>query len=145
MTAACAASARKRASSTADEHSPKSDQGVGGGPEQPPDTRHWILHSRHNEGLSKRLLLLASLVPIGVIFALSIVTGVTLNCIYTGSASGSSAPFVQAGGLDAGSGLSFPQSTIGFDALRSACSCAAVTTGLALVRLGVRNFTHPRC
>ena len=134
-----ATSERNCTSSTADEHSPKSDQGVAS-LDPPLDTRHWILRSRHKKGISKPLLLLASLVPIGVVFALSIVTGVTLNCVYTGSASGSSAAFVQSENR-----LSFEQSAIGFDALRSACICATVTSGLAMVRFGFRNFTHPRC
>eukprot|EP00658_Telonema_sp_P-2_P050150 TRINITY_DN381_c0_g1_i4.p1 TRINITY_DN381_c0_g1~~TRINITY_DN381_c0_g1_i4.p1 ORF type:complete len:358 (+),score=62.72 TRINITY_DN381_c0_g1_i4:178-1251(+) len=100
--------------------------------------RHRWLQSKRPPISSARLCFAIGF-PIAVVFVVAIVTGLSVNAAFTGDA------------LHGGQGtvpseqLAWVSTTpITLNALEQGCACAAIATGMGLVRFGFRNYTHPR-
>eukprot|EP00658_Telonema_sp_P-2_P037897 TRINITY_DN27234_c0_g1_i1.p1 TRINITY_DN27234_c0_g1~~TRINITY_DN27234_c0_g1_i1.p1 ORF type:complete len:204 (+),score=59.80 TRINITY_DN27234_c0_g1_i1:180-791(+) len=110
---------------------------------QPTDSAHsrlrWLLNSSRPPVTKSRSCAAAGL-PIGVISACAIITGLAMNGAYTGDAWNGGSGDVPV------SAESFEMRTadIELNVLRQGCACAGIASGMALVRFAIRNYTHPR-
>eukprot|EP00658_Telonema_sp_P-2_P016788 TRINITY_DN1649_c0_g2_i5.p1 TRINITY_DN1649_c0_g2~~TRINITY_DN1649_c0_g2_i5.p1 ORF type:complete len:670 (+),score=77.33 TRINITY_DN1649_c0_g2_i5:102-2111(+) len=101
----------------------------------------WLLNSKR-PAITRARCCAAIGVPIGVVFVVAIVTGLSINHVYTGDAwngGRGQVPFPDPDNLDVQG-----STEITLNALVQGSVCAAVASGMALVRFGFRNYTHPR-
>eukprot|EP00658_Telonema_sp_P-2_P025058 TRINITY_DN20090_c0_g1_i14.p1 TRINITY_DN20090_c0_g1~~TRINITY_DN20090_c0_g1_i14.p1 ORF type:complete len:658 (-),score=106.22 TRINITY_DN20090_c0_g1_i14:402-2375(-) len=96
----------------------------------------WLLDHRRPVITNRRRYMALGL-PIAAVFLSAIIGGLVINQAYAGDAWHGGEGTIPKGGFR-------PTAKIKMNVLEQGTICAAVASGMALVRFGVRNYTHPR-